>query len=138
MVPKHKMCNETDNIVLILLVVKIQCRQEFYLRFCLHQERFLALDDFDCHISISLFIDCPNHLPKRTFAYAFLDNVTLVEQLPRAQDVIVILVVKPIIVHSKATFNLLSSRNGPGLSARISLLVINLIYSFVRINKRYG
>ena len=72
--------------------------KEFNFSFCLHEKRFLGLDNFNSHLSLGLDIFGPYDLSKGSFPDSFLDAISSVKQLPWRNNVIIVFVIPSIVV----------------------------------------
>ena len=102
MVPVHEVVQQLHDVVLVVLVLPPQEAQQVQLDARLDHERALRLDDLDGHVHARVPVLRAHHLAEGALPDALLHLVALVQHLPDLDDVVVVLVVVPLVVHAVA------------------------------------
>ena len=87
----HERVLHLDDVV--LLRAFLQRLQDLELDLRLHVERLLALDDLDRHVRFALRVERLDHAPERALAEHRQHLISIVQQLARDDDVIVIRII---------------------------------------------
>lgn len=92
------------NIVLILFVVVIQQRQQLNLSPRLHKEWLLTLNNLDSHFLVRFLIKRLNDLTKRPFAYSFLENIPILDDLVGCYYVVEVVIIPAMVLGAGTLF----------------------------------
>eukprot|EP00968_Pinguiococcus_pyrenoidosus_P005395 scaffold347_cov239-Pinguiococcus_pyrenoidosus.AAC.8 len=92
------MVQQLHDVVLVVPVLLPKQAEQLPLDLRLHHEGLLGLDDLDRHVHARVPILRPDDLAEGALPYPLLDLVALVQDLPRLDDVVPVLVVVAVVV----------------------------------------